>query len=66
MKIWFVVWESEISIQADVSAGSIIEVLGNVDNRNQIACDNIIAFEPEQTANFGKYQIFSFPIVIVD
>lgn len=44
-------------MQADVSAGSIIEVLGNVDSRNQIACDNIIAFEAEQTANFGDYSI---------
>jgi hypothetical protein len=43
-----------ICIKVDVNAGSIIEVLGNVDNRNQIICDNIITFEPEQTANFGK------------
>ncbi|CAM4881975.1 unnamed protein product [Rotaria socialis] len=35
-----------------VDAGSIIEVLGNVDNRNQIICDSVITFEPEQTANF--------------
>lgn len=38
----------------DVTPGSLIEVLGNVDNRNQIVCDDIITFEPEQTANFGK------------
>jgi hypothetical protein len=43
-----------IYTKVDVNAGSIIEVLGNVDNRNQIVCDTIITFEPEQTANFGK------------
>ncbi len=43
-----------ISIKVDVNAGSIIEVLGNVDNRNQIIGDTIVTFEPEQTANFGK------------
>ncbi|CAF1623062.1 unnamed protein product [Adineta ricciae] len=36
----------------DVNPGNIIEVLGEVDNRNQIACDTIVTFEPEQTANF--------------
>ncbi|CAF0911517.1 unnamed protein product [Rotaria sordida] len=41
-----------LSEQVDVNAGSIIEVLGNVDNRNQIVCDTIVTFEPEQTANF--------------
>ena len=42
------------SDQVNVNTGSIIEVLGDVDNRNQINCETIIAFEPEQTANFGK------------
>ena len=45
----------------NVDAGSIIEVLGNVDNRNQIACDTIVTFEPEQTANFGNKFLQSFP-----
>jgi len=49
-----------ICIKVDVSSGSIIEVLGNVDNRNQIICDNIVTFEPEQTANFGKKQNQNF------
>ncbi|CAF0823364.1 unnamed protein product [Adineta steineri] len=40
------------SENVNVESGSIIEVLGNVDNRNQIECDMIVAFEPEQTANF--------------
>ncbi len=43
-----------ISIKVDVNAGSVIEVLGNVDNRNQIVCDTIVTFEPEQTADFGN------------
>jgi hypothetical protein len=55
-------------IKVDVNPGSIIEVLGNVDNRNQINCDTIVEFEPEQTANFGKIrqkktiEIFSFDL----
>jgi hypothetical protein len=40
--------------QVDVNSGNIIEVLGNVDNRNQIICDSIVTFEPEATTNFGK------------
>jgi len=56
-----------VYIKVDVNAGSIIEVLGNVDNRNQITCDTIVEFEPEQTANFGKNktkekEIFSFDL----
>ena len=46
-----------LCIKVDVNAGSIIEVLGDVDNRNQISCDTIVTFEPEQTANFGKNKI---------
>jgi hypothetical protein len=67
MKSLFVFLIKIICIKVDVSSGSIIEVLGNVDNRNQIICDNIVTFEPEQTANFGKNKteekqigIFSF------
>jgi hypothetical protein len=40
--------------QTDVGSGSIIEVLGNVDNRNQIECETLVPFEAEQTANFGQ------------
>ena len=37
-----------------MAPGSIIEVLGNVDNRNQILCETLVTFDSEQTANFGK------------
>jgi hypothetical protein len=51
-----------ICIKVDVNSGSIIEVLGNIDNRNQIIGDTIVTFEPEQTANFGKNKNFQFLI----
>jgi hypothetical protein len=53
-EFYYFVFIKIISIKVDVNAGSIIEVLGNVDNRNQIIGDTIVTFEPEQTANFGK------------
>ena len=43
-----------VSLQTDVASGSLIEVLGNVDNRNQVQCETLLTFENEQTANFGK------------
>jgi hypothetical protein len=51
-----------MSFQVDINAGSIIEVLGNVDNRNQIVGETIVTFQPEQTANFGKYKNLSFEL----
>ncbi len=69
MQHWFFLY---VCIQVDVNAGSIIEVLGNVDNRNQIVCDTIVTFEPEQTANFGKKTNFhcvffqSFELIYLD
>lgn len=65
VKTSFICYEEDHFIQADVNAGSIIEVLGNVDNRNQIACDNIIAFEPEQTANFGENTVLVFMTIFI-